>query len=47
MNCYKADAVSRQNSTALKLFQYAIDHGVNVVIPQNSLRERNQGRCSA
>ena len=40
-------SVCGKDSTALKLFQYAIDHGVNVVIPQNSLRERNQGRCVA
>ena len=26
--------------------QYAIDNGVKIIIPNNSLRERNMGRCS-
>ena len=38
-------SVCGKDSTSLKLFQYAIDRGINVIIPQNSLRERNQGRC--
>lgn len=37
-------SVCGKDSTSLKLFQYAIDHGIRVVIPQNSLRERNQRR---
>ena len=40
-------SVCGKDETSLKLFQYAIDHGIKVVIPQNSLRERNQGRCAA
>lgn len=39
-------SVCGKDETTLKLFQYAIDRGVRVVIPQNSLRERNQGRCA-
>ena len=39
-------SVCSKDTTSLKLFQYAIDHGIRVVIPQNSLRERNQRRCS-
>ena len=26
--------------------EYAIERGINVVIPQNTLRERNQRRCA-
>ena len=37
-------SVCGKDSTSLCLFQYAIEHGVKVVIPQNSLRERNQRR---
>ena len=33
-----------KDATSLELFQYAIDRGVRVVIPQNALRERNQRR---
>lgn len=40
-------SVCGKDSTSLKLFQYAIDHGIKVVIPDNTLRERNQGRCAA
>lgn len=40
-------SVCGKDSTSLKLFQYAIDHGIKVVIPDNTLRERNQGRCVA
>ncbi len=39
-------SVCGKDSTSLKLFRYAIDHGINVVIPQNSLRDRNQRRCA-
>ena len=39
-------SVCGKDSTTLKLFKYAIDHGVNIVIPQNSLRERNRRRCA-
>lgn len=38
-------SVCGKDSTSLKLFQYAIDRGVKVIIPQNSLRESNQRRC--
>lgn len=40
-------SVCGNDETSLKLFQYAIDHGIRVVIPENSLRKRNQGRCVA
>ncbi len=39
-------SVCGKDTTSLKLFQYAIEQGVKVVIPQNSLRERNQRRCA-
>lgn len=38
-------SVCGNDETALKLFKYASDHGIKLIIPQNSLRERNQGRC--
>ena len=38
-------SVCGNDETSLKLFQYAIDKGIRVVIPDNSLRERNRGRC--
>ena len=38
-------SVCGNDKTSLRLFQYAIDNGVHVVIPDNSLRERNRGRC--
>lgn len=40
-------SVCGKDETSLRLFQYAIDHGIRVVIPNNSLRERNRGRCMA
>lgn len=39
-------SVCGKDITSLRLFQYAIDHGIRVIIPQNSLRERNQRRCA-
>lgn len=39
-------SVCGKDETSLRLFQYAIDNGVHVVIPNNSLRERNRERCS-
>ncbi|MBQ7580001.1 MAG: DUF4417 domain-containing protein [Clostridia bacterium] len=39
-------SVCGNDDTSLKLFKYAIDHGVHVVIPDNSLRERNRRRCT-
>ena len=39
-------SVCVKDATALNLFQYAVDRGVRVVIPQNVLRERNQRRVS-
>jgi hypothetical protein len=40
-------SVCGKDETTLRLFQYAINKGVQVVIPNNSLRERNRGRCMA
>jgi hypothetical protein len=37
-------SVCGNDSTSLRLFQYAIDKGIRVVIPENSLRQRNQKR---
>ncbi|MBQ9046832.1 MAG: DUF4417 domain-containing protein [Solobacterium sp.] len=39
-------SVCGKDETSLQLFQYAIDNGIRVVIPNNSLRERNRERCS-
>lgn len=39
-------SVCGKDNSSLKLFQYAIERGINVVIPQNTLRERNQRRCA-
>lgn len=39
-------SVCGKDSTSLKLFKYALDRGVRVVIPENSLRERNMRRCA-
>jgi len=38
-------SVCGKDETSLKLFKYAIERGINVVIPNNSLRERNRRRC--
>ena len=35
-----------KDETALAILKYAIDNGVKIIIPNNSLRERNMGRCS-
>lgn len=40
-------SVCGNDNTTLELFQYAISKGIKVVIPNNSLGERNRGRCSA
>ena len=40
-------SVCGKDATSLKLFKYAIDRGIKVVIPDNTLRERNQRRCFA
>jgi len=40
-------SVCGKDETSLELFQYAADHGIKIVIPENSLRERNMRRCSA
>ncbi len=37
-------SVCGSDETSLSLFGYAIDKGVRIVIPENSLRERNMGR---
>ena len=34
-----------KDETALKVLKYAVDHGINIHIPQNTLRERNMRRC--
>ena len=39
-------SVCGRDETSLELFQYAIDRGIRIVIPQNALRERNQMRCA-
>ncbi len=33
-----------QDETCLKLFSYAIQRGIRIIIPQNTLRERNMAR---
>ncbi len=38
-------SVCGNDATSLELFQYAIDRGIKIVIPNNSLRERNMRRC--
>ncbi|MBQ4289503.1 MAG: DUF4417 domain-containing protein [Clostridia bacterium] len=38
-------SVCGKDETTLQLFRYALEHGIRVVIPNNSLRERNKGRC--
>ena len=40
-------SVCSDDKSSLEFFQYAISKGVNVVVPNNSLRERNRGRCLA
>ena len=35
-----------KDETALSILKYATDNGVRIIIPENSLRERNRGRCS-
>lgn len=39
-------SVCSDDKSVLELFQYAILKGINVVIPDNSLRERNRGKRS-
>ena len=39
-------SVCGKDETSLNLFKYAIDKGIHVVIPQNTLRERNQKRST-
>lgn len=39
-------SVCGDDNNTFKLFEYAISKGIRVVIPNNSLRERNRGRCS-
>ncbi|MCD8307286.1 MAG: DUF4417 domain-containing protein [Clostridia bacterium] len=39
-------SVCGHDETSLELFRYAKEKGVDVIIPNNSLRERNMGRCS-
>ena len=39
-------SVCGNDDTSLSLFEYAIQKGIKVIIPNNSLRERNQGRRS-
>ena len=38
-------SVSGRDETSLRLFRYATDAGIKVVIPDNSLRRRNMERC--
>ena len=38
-------SVCGKDDTVLQLFQYAIEKGIRVVIPDNSLKIRNRGRC--
>ena len=35
-----------KDETALTILKYATENGVKIIIPNNSLRERNMGRCS-
>lgn len=40
-------SVCSKDKTTLELFEYALSKGINVVIPNNSLGNRNKERCSA
>ena len=40
-------SVCGKDETTLRLFRYAIDNGVKIIIPNNSLRERNQRRFAS
>lgn len=35
-----------KDETALAILKYATDNGIKIIIPENSLRERNRGRCA-
>lgn len=47
LNTIVVYSVCGRDETTLKLFSYAIEKGIRVVIPANSLRERNRGRYLA
>ena len=40
-------SVCKDDNTSLALFEYAVSKGINIVIPDNSLRRRNKERCLA
>lgn len=40
-------SVCKDDNTSLELFEYAISRGINIIIPDNSLRKRNKERCTA
>jgi hypothetical protein len=35
-----------KDETVLAILKYATDNGIKIIIPENSLRERNRGRCA-
>ena len=39
-------SVCGKDETALSILKYATDNGIKIIIPDNSLRERNRERCS-
>ena len=46
MKAHEKDRKEAISSLIGAVKKYAIDNGIKIIIPDNSLRERNRGRCS-